>query len=160
MINRQLIIMEASKKAQEIIDKNAFTTSDKLSMVPINPIHTFANMYNGFVTGKDAGHPIAGLLLGREGAVGAMSKHDKNVELSDVYTQKNIKSRALRGGIAGAFSGALTGAAAAGPVGALIGATGGAVTGSAIDAGAMPAVRYGLGKLFGSSTSKKPSNTR
>ena len=160
MINRDLIIMEASKKAQEILDKNAFTTSDKLSMIPINPIHTVANMYNGYVTGKDAGHPIAGVLLGREGAIGAMSKHDKNVELSDVYTNKNVKSRALRGAIGGALGGALVGARAGGPAGALIGAAGGAVAGATIDAGIMPSVRYGLGKLIGASTPVKPSEVR
>ena len=138
MINRTQIIEEASKKAQEIVNKysKGFTISDNLH------------------AGKEAGHPMVGRLLGRSAAIGAMSKHDKNVSIGDVYTADNVKKDMKIGAAQGSIVGALYGGAVGGPTGAAIGATAGALAGTGIGA-ASPAAGYGLGKVFGSTKSPK-----
>ena len=152
MINRQLIIQEASKKAQDIINKHAFSATDAIGMVPMGPVHTLGNMANGFLAGRKNGHAIAGALLGREGSVGAMSKHDKNVSIGDVYTKKNMAARGLKGAILGGAMGAMSGVRG-GPHAMLAGALTGAAAGGLIGSTVTPGVGYGLGKVFGS---KKP----
>jgi len=154
MINRQLIIQEASKKAQDIINKHSFSATDAISMLPASPAGTIGNMVNGYLAGRKNGHPIAGALLGREGAVGAMSKHDKDVSIGDVYTKKNMFSRGLNGAIVGGLTGAAAGMRH-GPHGILAGALTGAAAGGVLGSTVAPGMGYGLGKVFGSKKPKK-----
>ena len=148
MINRQLIIMEASKKARELINKHSNSVTGVVGdIVPFTPINIPAAMINGYQIGRETGHPIAGTLLGREAAIGAMSKHDKNISIGDVYTGANMRNKL----IGGAIPGIIAGTALAGPLGAMVGAASGAAIGAAA-----PAIRYGVGKVFGSSKPNKP----
>lgn len=147
MINRTQIIEEASKKAQEIVNKHSFNATDILSKVPFFPVQAPATIVNGYQAGEHAGHPVVGAMLGRNAAIGAMSKHDKNVSIGDVYTKKNVASKATQGAIGGAVLGGMLG----GPAGAAIGATANGIAAGAI----APAAGYGLGKVFGSTKSPK-----
>lgn len=61
----------------------------------------------GYQVGSKIGHPIAGALLGKDGAVGAASKNVKGLSIKDVYTPKNILNKGLlaAGVIGGAYAG-------------------------------------------------------
>jgi len=59
MINRNLIIQEASLKAQQIINNNSFSGSDLAGGAA-------GNLLNGHSAGKAAGHEVVGSLLGKE----------------------------------------------------------------------------------------------
>ena len=61
----------------------------------------------GYQVGSKIGHPIAGAVLGRDGAVGAASKNVKGLSVKDVYTPKNILNKSLlaAGAIGGLYAG-------------------------------------------------------
>jgi len=103
-------------------------------------------MHGGFRAGEKLGHEYAGLLSGREGALGATSMDpNSKITVGDAYSKSNILTRSL----GGASTGALTGAMVGGLPGAAIGAGIGAVTVPAIT----PGLRYGVGKLFSGKSS-------
>ncbi len=135
------LIEEANANAAALTSK--WRGGDKLALVPdpTGIIPTIGNMYAGYKAGGELGHPVAGTLIGQEGALGAKSKHDGSVEVGDAYAKENVLKRALQGGVAGLAAGALSG----NPV--LAAGTG--LGTAALYAGATPGVRYGLGKLFG-----------
>jgi hypothetical protein len=105
-------------------------------------------MHAGYKAGEEMGHPIAGTLLGQEGAAGARSKWDNSVDIGDVYTGKNLLKRGIQGGVLGAAVGALD---------PEIGIPELAAASAAGTAAISPGVNYGLGKLFGSQT---PNNRK
>ncbi len=104
---------------------------------------TGGGIHAGYRGGQELGHKYAGMILGQEGAAGARSKWDPSTSIGDVYTKENATKRAAQGVIPGLALGAVAGQ---GDIGA---ALGGAALASALNAGVRPALRYGLGKVFG-----------
>ena len=119
-----------------------------------------SNMVAGYQVGKDVGHPVVGVLGGREAPIGAASNNVSGLSIKDVYTPKNILNKALIGAgtIGGLYAAdellapedhTFMGDSALGDSqrlsAGLIGAT----------VATMPAVRYGFGKVFGRRNSKK-----
>lgn len=66
-----------------------------------------AQSVGGYQVGSKIGHPVAGIFLGRDGAVGAASKNVKGLSIKDVYTPKNILNKSLiaAGAIGGMYAG-------------------------------------------------------
>jgi len=151
---REKIIFEASEKAREVINKGALSNSDLASIAttPIIPISRFFEKNTGVEVGREVGEPQAGVEYGREGAIGALARKDPNVTMRDVYTVKNVASRALHGAVPGALVGGAIGAIAGGSEGAAAGAAIGAGTAGAVNAAVRPAYNYIKGKLYGSPT--------
>jgi len=113
-----------------------------------------ARAVGGYQAGLATGHPVVGAIFGREAALGAASNHIKDINVKDVYTKNNMINKAF-------FFGGTIGAAkhismkeTGSPTGLYDDLVpGGAYTvagGLAVAAAASPAVKYGLGKAFGS----------
>lgn len=90
--------------------------------------------------GKTGAGAAVGALIGKNGAMGALSTEDDDIRLRDIYRPKNIAINAAQGTLGGATIGGLTG----GPVGALGGAAIGGTLGMV-----SPAIQYGIGKVGG-----------
>ena len=90
--------------------------------------------------GKTGAGAAVGALIGKNGAMGALSTEDDDIRLRDIYRPKNIAINAAHGTLGGAAIGGLTG----GPVGALGGAAIGGTLGMV-----GPAIQYGIGKAGG-----------
>ena len=90
--------------------------------------------------GKTGAGAAVGALIGKNGAMGALSAEDEDIRLRDIYRPKNIAINATHGTLIGAGVGGLTG----GPVGALGGAAIGGTLGMV-----SPAIQYGIGKVGG-----------
>lgn len=90
--------------------------------------------------GKTGAGAAVGALIGKNGAMGALSAEDDDIHLRDIYRPKNIAINATHGTLLGAGIGGLTG----GPVGALGGAAVGGTLGMV-----SPAIQYGFGKVGG-----------
>ena len=90
--------------------------------------------------GKTGAGAAVGALIGKNGAMGALSTEDDDIRLRDIYRPKNIAINATYGTLGGAAVGGLTG----GPVGALGGAAIGGTLGMV-----GPAIQYGIGKAGG-----------
>ena len=133
-----------------------------LNTVPITNIVTspISRGVAGYQVGKDVGHPVVGVLGGRDAAIGAASNNISGLSVKDVYTPKNILNKALIG--AGAIGGlyavdelmapedhTFMGDDTLGKVQK--------VNAGVIGAGvaATPAIGYGFGKVFGRRNSKK-----
>ena len=133
-----------------------------LNTVPITNIVTapVSNMVAGYQVGKDVGHPVVGTIGGREAAIGAASKNVSGLSIKDVYTPKNMLNKALIG--AGAIGGLYAVDELMAPEDHTfmgdddLGKTQKVNTGViGATVAAMPAVRYGFGKVFGRRNSKK-----
>ena len=90
--------------------------------------------------GKTGAGAAAGALIGKNGAMGALSAEDDDIHLRDIYRPKNIAINAAQGTLGGAAIGGLTGGPIAALGGAAIGGTLGMVS---------PAIQYGIGKVGG-----------
>lgn len=90
--------------------------------------------------GKTGAGAAAGALMGKNGAMGALSSEDEDIRLRDIYTPKNIAINATHGTLLGAGVGGITG----GPVGAAAGAALGGTLGMV-----SPALQYGIGRVGG-----------
>lgn len=108
---------------------------------------------SGFQAGHEIGHPIAGALVGREGALGAASRHDKSIGIGDVYTKKNMLNHAIAAGAG------LVGMAGAGELihhnpEALFNTPEGAIAAGTVAAAPLvtPGAKYLTGKIAGTNT--------
>jgi len=154
-INKEVLLEEAlTQKQQEIYGSNANLENIAAITQGVPGIGgiagTAAQMHGGYQVGNKLDHSLAGALMGREGALGAASadgrEENKNITVGDAYSQGN----ALRRGIGGASTGAAIGYMAGGSdenKAAL--AAGGALVGGATTALLTPALRYGMGRMFG-----------
>lgn len=88
---------------------NAERISAPLAAIPIigGLAANGAQSVGGYQVGSKIGHPVAGVFLGRDGAVGAASKNVKGLSIKDVYTPKNILNKSLiaAGAIGGMYAG-------------------------------------------------------
>jgi len=141
---RSLIIEEANKKVQKVMDKYSKYDEDPII------VNQQKERINGYNAGRELGHPMTGEMAGREAAAGALSRHDKTVSIGDVYTTKNLGSRLKNVGAPAAVIGTGVGALFGGPVGAAIGAGSGLALGAAV-----PGASYLVGKTMGSKQPKK-----
>lgn len=158
----KLQILEEAMNPQQL---KAFNRANNMERIggaaniipgPVSMIGIPAHMYAGYQAGNGLGHPVAGTLLGRDGAAGAVSKYDKNLRLKDVYTKNNMINKAVGGAAAGALTGAVLASDGDLSTGeALGGAVLGAPAGAAISATVAPAIGYGLGKVFGRKSTRK-----
>ena len=157
--NVVLTVLEEAGRRAEIFNNTGNTmerVSWGLNSVPFDagPIAAIpTKMVSGYQTGKALGHPVVGTLIGRDAALGATSNYDKNVNIKDVYTKKNLFNKAL--GAAGAIGSMYAANELLVPDHQFMGDDSlGNIqkTGAAIGAGmavAAPAIGYGYGKLFG-----------
>ncbi len=201
-VNKTVILEEMQMLQEELTPQQKEAYDRKLGVetagalvggIPIvNALNPISQMYGGYQAGKGLGHPIAGLFLGREGALGAASTDETpgndKITVKDAYSKGNTINRVLGGattlGGVGAMLGYLTGKLhneqvhqywnhlsdefkehikdhSYGPQfvdpvehaiePAAIGLGAGALLGAAT-----PAIKYGVGKLFGSKTPSKP----
>lgn len=151
-INKTNLIEESltaqdTRKIFQNNGNNMELASAPLSAIPMGSIAAVPmKMVAGYDVGSKVGHPIAGMLLGRDGAMGAASKHTKGMSIRDVYTPRNLINKSAAG---------LAGAASIIGTNHLIGDGNeamdiiGAGIGASMPAFA-PAVSYGMGKLLGS----------
>jgi hypothetical protein len=141
------LILESFVGNQRQIFDDTNKTSERLlnATAGIPVVGTLASKIGqataGYEVGDKLGHPVAGTLLGRAGALGATSAEPKSkLTVDDAYTPSNMINK----GINGASVGTVAGFMAGGPVGALIGAP----VGAAINTAVAPGIEYGIGKLF------------
>lgn len=109
------IILENNLNANQVRQifnnhgNNAERIAAPLAAVPIigGLAATGAQSVGGYQVGSKIGHPVAGVFLGRDGAVGAASKNVKGLSVKDVYTPKNILNKSLlaAGAIGGMYAG-------------------------------------------------------
>jgi len=161
LIEEAYLLHENEKKKSSIARKWDNTGNDSMRLSGIFeliPGHgatmgRIARLYSGLRAGEAVGHPNVGA-LGREAALGAVSKHNDNVSLSDVYTKNNMINRGMVS--AGVLGSLFTAGEVMNndPTAILDTDAGKFAAGYALASPTIiPAISYGLGKVFGS---KKP----
>jgi len=70
-----------------------------------DPTKVVASGVRGYELGKKVGHPVAGTLLGPEGAIGAASNTYDDVNLGSVYNSNELPRKILGYGLGGAAVG-------------------------------------------------------
>ena len=159
LIEEAYLLHENEKKRSETVERwdntgnAAMRVAAGTDLMPGNTlIPDFAlKTIGGYQAGKAIGHPVAGTLLGREAALGAASKHNDNISIGDVYSNNNMINRGL------AAAGTLGGMAIGSEIlyddpTAIYDTDAGKIAGGIVATSPLyvPAISYGLGKVFGS----------
>ena len=121
-------------------------------------IHTLNRVFlpsapgmDGFLNGKEIGHPAVGIILGPIGVNGARAK-DTGISTFGTTVRAAGKYNAIGGGLVGAVLGAAIGRSKEGFKGALKGGLKGSLIGTTIGLVEGPieaSLKYGLGYAFG-----------
>lgn len=149
------LIEEADAKVQEIVSR--VRGGDIAGAVPgVGPagiIPMVGNIHAGYKAGEELGHPVAGAILGQEGAAGAHGKFNTGTDVGDVYTKENMIKRAVQAGVPMAAISAYLAANGNMDEAGIVAGLG--ALGAGLNAGAIPGLRYGIGKLVGSNAKPK-----
>ena len=129
-----------ANQTKEVFNNTGNKTELVSNFLPM-PVGSVIDSVAGYRVGDKVGHPVAGIIVGRDGAMGAASNNINGISVGDVYTPKNMAIKAAPGAISGAVVGGMLG----GPAGALGGAVAGGIARPIIE----PGLNYGLGTLFG-----------
>ena len=104
---------------------------------------------SGYITGKEAGHPVVGLIGGPSAVNGAIAKETGHSTFGTT-TGRGMRNGAIIGGLAGAIKGARAGGIRGAAVRGAIGTLGGGLAG-----GLFSGMGYGLGRSFSKERPKR-----
>jgi len=97
LYNRELLKQQDKEKYENILkDYNSVTRNSIEQFAPL------ADNISGYFYGSKIGHPVIGLLTGKDGALGAASSYNDRISIDDVYSNGKLKNKMIGGALGGA----------------------------------------------------------